>query len=68
MELYTRNVVKYSFLQLCFDKMLNYGLKSQHMVLHAKLKNEMVLTIFTYFSILFYFFFGGGVVIIFKSL
>ena len=69
MELYTRNVVKYSFLQLCFDRMLNYGLKSQQMVLHAKLKNEMVLNIFTYFSIYFLFFFGGGgVVIIFKSL
>ena len=34
--------------------MLNYGLKSQQMVLHANLQNEMVLTLFTIF------FFGGG--------
>ena len=27
--------------------MLNYGLKSQQMVLHANLQSEMVLTIFT---------------------
>ena len=33
--------------------MLNYGLKSQEMVLHANLQSEMVLTIFTIF-------FGGG--------
>ena len=35
--------------------MLNYGLKSQQIVLKAKLQNEMALTIFTIF-----FFFGGG--------
>ena len=44
MELYTRNAVKYSFLLSCIDKMLNYGLKSQQMVLHANLQSEMVLT------------------------
>ena len=54
MELYTRNAVKYSFLLSCIDRMLNYGLKSQQMVLHANLQSEMVLTIFTIF------FFGGG--------
>ena len=46
MELYTRNAVKYSFLLSCIDRMLNYGLKSQQMVLHANLQSEMVLTIF----------------------
>ena len=30
--------------------MLNYGLKSQQMVLHANLQTEMVLTIFTIFG------------------
>ena len=55
MELYTRNAVKYSFLLSCIERMLNYGLKSQQMVLHANLRSEMVLTIFTLF-----FFFGGG--------
>ena len=54
MELYTRNAVKYSFLLLGIDRMLNYGLKSQQMVLHAYLRSEMVLTILTIF------FFGGG--------
>ena len=49
MELYTRNAVKYSFLQSCIDRMLNYELKSQQMVLHANLQSEMVLTIFTIF-------------------
>ena len=49
MELYTRNAVKYSFLLSCIDRMLNYGLKSQQMVLHADLQSEMVLTIFTIF-------------------
>ena len=49
MELYTRNAVKYSFLLSCIDRMLNYGLKSQQMILHAKLKSEMILTIFTIF-------------------
>ena len=53
MELYTRNAVKYSFLLSCIDRMLNYGLKSQQMVLHANLQSEMVLTIFTIFL-------GGG--------
>ena len=47
MKLYTRNAVKCSFLLSCIDRMLNYGLKSQQMVLHAYLQNEMVLTIFT---------------------
>ena len=50
MELYTRNAVKHSFLLLCIDRMLNYGLKSQQMVLHANLQSEMVLTIFTIFG------------------
>ena len=62
MELYTRNVVKYRFLLSCIDRMLNYGLKSQQMVLYANLHNEMVQTIFTFF------FLGGGVVVIFNSL
>ena len=56
MELYTRNAVKYSFLLSCIDGMLNYGLKSQQMVLHANLQSEMVLTMFT----IFFFFLGGG--------
>ena len=34
--------------------MLNYGLISQQLVLHANLQSEMVLTIFTIFL------FGGG--------
>ena len=38
MKLYTRNAVKYSFLLSCIDRMLDYGLKSQQMVLHANLK------------------------------
>ena len=50
MEFYTRNVVKYSFLLSCIDRMLNHGLKSQQMVLHANLQSEMVLTIFTIFG------------------
>ena len=37
--------------------MLNYGLKSRQMILHANLQIEMVLTIFTIF---FFFFLGGG--------
>ena len=49
MELYTRNAVKYSFLLSCIDRMLNDGLKSQQMVLHANLQSEMGLTIFTIF-------------------
>ena len=52
MELYTRNAVKYSFLLSCIDRILNYGLKSQQIVL----RSEMVLTIFT----IFFFFEGGG--------
>ena len=50
MELYTRNAVNYSFLLLCIERMLNYGLKSQQIVLHANLQCEMVLTIFTIFG------------------
>ena len=38
MKLYTRNAVKYSFLLWCIDRMLNYGLKSQQMVLHTNLQ------------------------------
>ena len=53
MELYTRNAVKYSFLLSHIDRLLNYGLKSQQMALHANLQSEMVLTIFTLFG-------GGG--------
>ena len=53
MELYTRKVVKYSFLLSCIDRMLNYDLISQQMVFHANLQSEMVLTIITIF-------FGGG--------
>ena len=49
MELYTRNAVKYSFLLSCIDIILNKGLKSQQMVLHANLQSEMVLTIFTFY-------------------
>ena len=49
MIFYTRNAVKYSFLLSSIDRMLNYGLKSQQMVLHANLQSEMVLTIFTIF-------------------
>ena len=48
MVLNTRNAVKYSFLFSCIDRMLNYGLKSHQMVLHANLQSEMVLTIFTF--------------------
>ena len=50
MELYTRNAVKYSCLLSCIDIILNYGLKSQQMVLHANLQSKMVLTIFTIFG------------------
>ena len=64
MDLYTRNAVKYSCLLSCIDRMLNYGLKSQQMVLHANLQSEMVLTIFT----IFFLGGGGGRVIIFNSL
>ena len=53
MELYTRNAVNYSFLLSCIDRMLNYDLKSQQIVLHTNLQSKMVLTIFTIF-------FGGG--------
>ena len=38
LKLFTRNAVKYSFLLSCIDRMLNYGLKSQQMVLHANLQ------------------------------
>ena len=54
MKRYTRNAVKYSFLLSCIDRMLNYDLKSQQMVLHANLQSEIVLTILTIF------FRGGG--------
>ena len=54
----TRNAVKYSLLLSSIDRMLNYGLKSQQMVLHANLQSEMVLTIFTF--VCFFFFWGGG--------
>ena len=54
MKFYTRNAVKYSFLLSCIDRVLNYGLKSQQMVLHANLQSEMVLTIFAIWG-------GGGV-------
>ena len=60
MELYTINAVKHSFLLSCIDRMLNYSLKSQQMVLHTNLQNEMVLTIFAIFFFFFFFFFGGG--------
>ena len=53
MGLYIRNAVEYSFLLSCIDRMLNYSLKSQQMVLHANLQSEMVLTIFNIFG-------GGG--------
>ena len=56
MELYTRNAVKYSFLLSCIDRVLNYGLKSQQMVLHANLQSETVLTIFTILCVCV----GGG--------
>ena len=38
MKLYTQNAVKYSFLLSCINRMLNYGLKSQQIVLHANLQ------------------------------
>ena len=60
MEFFTRNAVKYSFLLSCIDRMLNYGLRSQQMVLPANLQSEMVLTIFTIFFFFFFFFLGGG--------
>ena len=53
MELYSRNAVKYSFLLSYIDIMLNYGLKSQQMVLHANLQSKMVIAIFTIWG-------GGG--------
>ena len=49
-DLYTKNAVKYRFLQSCIDRMLKYGLKSQQMVLHANLQSEMVPTVFTIFG------------------
>ena len=57
MELYTRNVVRHSILLSCINKMLNYGLKSQQIVLQANLQSEIVISIFTIF---FFFFWGGG--------
>ena len=50
MELYTRNAVKCGFLLSCIDRMLNYGLKSQQLVLHANLQSELVLTILIIFG------------------
>ena len=50
MELYTWNAVKYSFLLLCIERMLNYGFKSQQMVVHANLQSEMVLNIVAIFG------------------
>ena len=41
MKLYTRNAVKYSLLLSCIDRMPNYGLKSQQLVLHANLQVKM---------------------------
>ena len=41
MKLYTRNTVKYSFLLSCIDRMINYGLKSQQMVLHSNLQVKL---------------------------
>ena len=46
MKLDTRNAFKYCFLLSRIDRMLNYGLKSQQMVLHANFQSEMVLTMF----------------------
>ena len=46
------------YYRVSIDRMLNSGLKSQQMVLHANLQSEMVLTIFTIFFL--FFFFGGG--------
>ena len=37
-NIYTRHTVKYSFVLSSIDRMLNYGLKSQQMVLHANLQ------------------------------
>ena len=45
-----------AFYYRVIDRMLNYGLKSQQMVLHASLQSEIVLAIFT----IFFFFLGGG--------
>ena len=41
------------YYRVSIEWMLNYGLKSQQMVLHANLQSEVVQTIFTIF-------FGGG--------
>ena len=49
-ELYIRNAVKYRLLLSCIYRVLNYGFKSQQVVLHAKLQSEMVPTIFTIFG------------------
>ena len=37
-KLYTRNAAMYSFLLSCIDRMLDYGIKSQQMILHANLQ------------------------------
>ena len=52
-----------AFLLSCIDRMLNYGLRSQQMVLHTNLQSEKVLTIFTVFFFFFFFcccFLEGG--------
>ena len=41
--------LNFSFIS-CIDRMLNNGLKSQQMVLHANLQSKMVLTIFPIFG------------------
>ena len=43
MELCSRNAVTYSFFLSSIDRMLNYGLKSQQILLHANSQSEMVL-------------------------
>ena len=63
MGIYIKNAVYSSFLLSCIDRVVNYGLKSQQMVMHANSQSEMVLTMSTIFFLL-----GGGGVIIFNSL
>ena len=43
------SIALYYRVSSCIDRMLNYGLKSQQIALHASLQSEMVLTIFTIF-------------------
>ena len=53
-----------AFYYRVFDRMLNYGLKSQQMVLHAHLQSEMFFCFLfvccCFFLVFFFFFFGGG--------